>query len=86
MDTTAHISTPAPAVPDTLLLTLEEVARELRCAPRGVERQIASPRASTARDGSDQQWAHIPDGSGWAAHETEAARDARARCARFSEL
>ncbi len=49
METTAHTSTPAPTVPDTLLLT--EVARELRCARRSVERQIARHRLTVVHVG-----------------------------------
>lgn len=51
METTAHIRTPAPTAPDTLLLTLDEVARELRCARRSVERQIARHRLTVVHVG-----------------------------------
>ncbi|NHA70161.1 helix-turn-helix domain-containing protein [Phycicoccus sp. CMS6Z-2] len=38
-------------MPDTLLLTLDEVARQLRCARRSVERHIASHRLRTVHLG-----------------------------------
>jgi excisionase family DNA binding protein len=41
METTTHPNTPTTTAADTLLLTLDEAARELRCARRSVERQIA---------------------------------------------
>ncbi|WP_162802203.1 helix-turn-helix domain-containing protein [Ornithinimicrobium murale] len=50
MNTTAFIAnraasaTTSDAAEATLLLTLDEVARELRCARRSVERQVAGDR------------------------------------------
>lgn len=44
METTTDIVTPTPTATDTLLLTLDEVARELRCARRSIERQVAGHR------------------------------------------
>lgn len=50
MNTTAFIAdradsaTISDAAEATLLLTLDEVARELRCARRSVERQVADSR------------------------------------------
>ncbi|GAB3988962.1 helix-turn-helix domain-containing protein [Nocardioides marmoraquaticus] len=41
METNTHASTPTTPAGDTLLLTLDEAARELRCARRSLERQIA---------------------------------------------
>ncbi len=51
METTAHTSTSAPTIADTLLLNLDEVARELRCARRSVERQIARHRLTVVHVG-----------------------------------
>ena len=42
METTTHPSPLTTTAADTLLLTLDEAARQLRCARRSVERQIAS--------------------------------------------
>lgn len=45
METTTHASArPDESTTVTLLLTLDEVANELRCARRSVERQIAARR------------------------------------------
>lgn len=44
METTRDPSAPAPTTDVTLLLTLDEVASQLRCARRSVERQIARHR------------------------------------------
>ena len=44
MKTTSHTTAPTAASADTLLLTLDEAARELRCARRSLERQIARHR------------------------------------------
>lgn len=41
METNTHSSTPTTAAGDTLLMTLDEAARELRCARRSLERQVA---------------------------------------------
>ncbi|MFV0462480.1 MAG: helix-turn-helix domain-containing protein [Nostocoides sp.] len=41
METLTDTTTPTPAAADTLLLTLDEAARHLRCARRSVERQVA---------------------------------------------
>ncbi len=42
METTTHPSTPTTT--DTMLLTLDEAAQQLRCARRSVERYVASRR------------------------------------------
>jgi len=42
METFTHPSTLTTTAADTLLLTLDEAARQLRCARRSVERHIAS--------------------------------------------
>ena len=44
MDTTTPTTALLPPAADTLLLTLDEAARELRCARRTLERQIAAHR------------------------------------------
>ncbi len=44
METTTHPSTLTTTAADTMLLTLDEVARQLRCARRSVERHVASRR------------------------------------------
>ena len=44
MDANADTRTLIPTAADTLLLTLDEAARQLRCARRSVERQIAKRR------------------------------------------
>jgi excisionase family DNA binding protein len=44
MDATHTTPAPLPPASDTLLLTLDEAARELRCARRSLERQIARHR------------------------------------------
>ena len=44
METTTHPRTLTATAADTLLLTLDEAARELRCARRSVERHVASHR------------------------------------------
>lgn len=48
METTTHTTAPTTTTTDTaadtLLLTLDEAARELRCARRSLERQIAQHR------------------------------------------
>jgi excisionase family DNA binding protein len=44
METFTHPSTLTTTAADTLLLTLDEAARQLRCARRSVERHIASHR------------------------------------------
>lgn len=41
METLTDTTTPAAAAADTLLLTLDEAARHLRCARRSVERHVA---------------------------------------------
>lgn len=51
METTTPISTPTATASDTLLLTLDEVARELRCARRSVERQVAGHRPTVVHVG-----------------------------------
>jgi excisionase family DNA binding protein len=51
METTAPASTPNTSAADTLLLTLDEAARELRCARRSVERQIARHRLAVVHVG-----------------------------------
>jgi len=49
METTTHHA--ARASSDTLLLTLTEVATELRCTRRSVERQIAQRKLRVIRIG-----------------------------------
>ena len=44
METTAPTTAPLPPAAHTLLLTLDEAARKLRCARRTLERQIAARR------------------------------------------
>lgn len=44
METYTHPTTLTPTATDTLLLTLDEAARQLCCARRSVERLIASHR------------------------------------------
>jgi excisionase family DNA binding protein len=44
METTTHPSTQITTAADTLLLTLDEAARQLRCARRSVERHVANHR------------------------------------------
>jgi len=44
METLSALGTPTPSASDTLLLTLDEAARQLRCARRSVERHVASHR------------------------------------------
>ncbi len=44
METLTDTTTPTPAAADTLLLTLDEAARHLRCARRSVERHVARSR------------------------------------------
>lgn len=44
METTTHPTTPTPTAADTLLLTLDEAARQLRCARRSLERHVAGHR------------------------------------------
>jgi excisionase family DNA binding protein len=51
METTTHPSTPTTTAADTLLLTLDEAAHELRCARRSVERQIARHRLTVVHVG-----------------------------------
>ena len=51
METTAPPSTPATTATDTLLLTLDEAASELRCARRSIERQIAQHRLTVVHVG-----------------------------------
>ena len=51
METTTDIATPTVTAADTLLLTLDEAARELRCARRSVERQIAGHRLAVVHVG-----------------------------------
>lgn len=51
METISHPSTLTATTPDTLLLTLDEAARELRCARRSVERQIARHRLAVVHVG-----------------------------------
>jgi excisionase family DNA binding protein len=51
METTAPPTRPATTAPDTLLLTLDEAATELRCARRSVERQIAQRRLTVVHVG-----------------------------------
>lgn len=41
METLTDTSTPTAAAAGTLLLTLDEAARQLRCARRSVERHVA---------------------------------------------
>ncbi|WP_460794367.1 helix-turn-helix domain-containing protein [Nocardioides pacificus] len=41
METITPTTAPTTTAADTLLLTLDEAARELRCARRSVERQVA---------------------------------------------
>ncbi|MGB4836692.1 MAG: helix-turn-helix domain-containing protein [Nostocoides sp.] len=41
METLTDTSTPTATAADTLLLTLDEAARQLRCARRSVERHVA---------------------------------------------
>lgn len=42
METITHPSTLTTTTADTLLLTLDEAARQLRCARRTLERHVAS--------------------------------------------
>ncbi len=42
METITDTSVLSPVAADTLLLTLDEAARQLRCARRSVERHIAT--------------------------------------------
>ena len=51
METISHPGTLTTTTPDTLLLTLDEAARELRCARRSVERQIARHRLAVIHVG-----------------------------------
>ncbi len=51
METTADARTPATTAADTLLLTLDEAARELRCPRRSVERQVARHRLAVVHVG-----------------------------------
>ncbi len=51
METPADARTPATTAADTLLLTLDEAARELRCARRSLERQIARHRLEVVHVG-----------------------------------
>ena len=51
LETITHTSTPTTTAADTLLLTLDEAARELRCARRSVERQIARHRLTVVHLG-----------------------------------
>ena len=51
METPTDIATPPATSADTLLLTLDEAARELRCARRSVERQIAGHRLTVVHVG-----------------------------------
>ena len=44
METNTHTSTLTAPAADTLLLTLDEAARQLCCARRSVERHVASHR------------------------------------------
>lgn len=44
METTAHTSRLTTTAADTMLLTLDEAARELRLARRSVERHVANRR------------------------------------------
>lgn len=44
METIHATVSPNPSSTDTLLLTLDEVARHLRCARRSIERHVASHR------------------------------------------
>ncbi len=44
METKTHTSDPTTTAADTMLLTLDEAARELRCARRSIERQVAQHR------------------------------------------
>lgn len=44
METTTHPSPLTTTAADTLLLTLDEAARQLCCARRSVERHVASHR------------------------------------------
>ncbi|VXC37736.1 helix-turn-helix domain-containing protein [Nocardioides sp. AX2bis] len=49
--TTGRAPSTGPAAPVTMLLTLDEVARELRCARRSVERQITRHRLAAVHVG-----------------------------------
>ena len=51
METTTHTAAPTTTSADTLLLTLDEAARELRCARRSIERQIARRRLTVVHVG-----------------------------------
>ena len=51
METTTHTAAPTTTSADTLLLTLDEAARELRCARRSIERQIARHRLTVVHVG-----------------------------------
>lgn len=51
METTTNPSTLATTAADTLLLTLDEAARELRCARRSIERQVANHRLAVVHLG-----------------------------------
>ena len=51
METTTDIATPTAAAAGTLLLTLDEAARELRCARRSIERQVARHRLAVVHVG-----------------------------------
>ena len=51
METTTHTAAPTTTSADTLLLTLDEAARELRCARRSIERQIARRRLAVVHVG-----------------------------------
>jgi excisionase family DNA binding protein len=51
METTIDTNAPTAAAADTLLLTLDEAARELRRARRSIERQIARRRLTVVHVG-----------------------------------
>ena len=51
METTTHPTSQLTPAADTLLLTLDEAAHELRCARRSLERQIASRRLAVVHVG-----------------------------------
>ncbi|NHA68595.1 excisionase family DNA-binding protein [Phycicoccus flavus] len=51
METSSALDTPEPSTTDTLLLTLDEAAKQLRCPRRSVERYVAGHRLRAVRLG-----------------------------------
>jgi excisionase family DNA binding protein len=51
MDTFSDTTDLAPTSADTLLLTLDEAARQLRCARRSIERYVAAQHLAVVRLG-----------------------------------